>query len=148
MQLTRYTDYSLRVLVYLCLKKDDSVTITEIAEYYQISRNHLVKVVHHLANLGFIRTTRGKGGGIRIAHPPNEISIGDVVRKTEPNFDIVECFSNKKQSCMVEPICALKGILSDASQSFLDVLDQYTLADAIKQGTPVSASIGLVQMSK
>ena len=136
MQLTRYTDYSLRVLLYLGLKQTqpkttDSITISEIAEYYKISRNHLVKVVHHLANDGFINTTRGKGGGLRLAHSPEDICIGDVVRKMEPNFNIVECFNPTGQDCEIEPLCALKNSLGEATASFLSVLDKYTLADGI-----------------
>ena len=133
MQLTRYTDYSLRVLAYLSQKNDHAVTISEIANYYDISRNHLVKVVHHLASTGFIKTTRGKGGGIRLAHKPESIIIGDVVRQTEPHFDIVECFNHENQPCVIEPLCALKNSLYEASKSFLAVLDKYTLADAIKK---------------
>ena len=131
MQLTHYTDYSLRVLVYLSLKPGICVTITEIADYYKISRNHLVKVVNHLANAGYINTTRGKGGGLRLAHAPVDICIGDVVRKMEPNFNIVECFNPAGQYCEVEPLCALKKTLGEAISSFLGVLDQYTLADAV-----------------
>jgi len=141
MQLTRYTDYSLRVLAYLSLKNDCAVTISEIANYYNISRNHLVKVVHHLASTGFINTTRGKGGGIRLAHKPESICIGDVVRQTEPNFDIVECFNSKNQPCIIEPLCALKMSLYEASQSFLAVLDKYTLADAVRKDSPVAQTI-------
>ena len=141
MQLTRYTDYSLRVLAYLSLKNDCAVTISEIANYYDISRNHLVKVVHHLASTGFINTTRGKGGGIRLAHKPESICIGDVVRQTEPNFDIVECFNHTNQPCVIEPLCALKMSLHEASQSFLAVLDKYTLADAVKNNSPVMQSV-------
>jgi Rrf2 family nitric oxide-sensitive transcriptional repressor len=141
MQLTRYTDYSLRVLAYLCMKDDCAVTISEIADYYSISRNHLVKVVHHLASIGFINTTRGKGGGIRLAHKPESIRIGDVVRQTEPNFDIVECFNHENKPCIIEPLCALKMSLYEATKSFLAVLDKYTLADAIKKDSPVMQSV-------
>lgn len=131
MQLTHYTDYSLRVLIYLTLKPGISVTITEIAAYYKISRNHLVKVVNHLANAGYIRTTRGKGGGLRLARAPAEICIGDVVRKMEPNFNIVECFNPHGQYCEVESLCALKKTLGEAMSGFLAVLDKYSLADAV-----------------
>ncbi len=133
MQLTRHTDYSLRVLAFLCLKRKDAVTITEIADYYSISRNHLVKVVHHLSNAGFITTTRGKGGGIRLAHAATDIHIGDVVRKMEPHLDIVECFNSHNPTCNIEPICKLKKTLYEARRAFLTVLDKYTLADAISK---------------
>lgn len=131
MQLTHYTDYSLRVLVYLTLKHDTSVTISEIADYYKISRNHLVKIVNNLANLGYITTIRGKGGGMHLALPADKINIGEVVRNVEPNFDIVECFSADKEGCRIEPVCKLKGILQSAADSFLTELDQYTLQDVI-----------------
>jgi len=131
MQLTHYTDYSLRVLVYLCLKKNRPATITEIAGYYKISRNHLVKIVHNLANLGYIVTMRGKGGGMHLAYPAEEINIGEVVRHVEPHFDIVECFSEHHTDCKIEPICKLKRVLQTATNTFLAELDQYSLQDVI-----------------
>jgi len=131
MQLTLHTDFSLRVLIYLAEKGDTLATISEVASFYDISRNHLVKVVHHLAGAGFIKTTRGKNGGMRLARLPEEISVGDVVRKMEPNFDIVECFNAENRACTVAPLCALKGVLHQASNEFLSLLDSYTLADAI-----------------
>lgn len=134
MQLTLHTDYSLRVLVYLTQKGGEQATISEIADFYQISRNHLVKVVHHLAGKGFIHTTRGKHGGIRLARAPELIAVGDVVRQMEPNFDIVECFNANTPGCTVAPVCALKSVLYQANKEFLAVLDNYTLADAIRQG--------------
>ncbi|HFD91943.1 MAG TPA: Rrf2 family transcriptional regulator [Gammaproteobacteria bacterium] len=132
MQLTLYTDYSLRVLVYLGLKGEDLATISEIAEHFGISRNHLVKVVHNLATHNFIHTVRGKGGGMRLARSPDLVNIGDVVRHTEPNFNIVECFEKDNQGCAIKPICKLKGALHRASRSFMNVLDEYTLADVLQ----------------
>lgn len=132
MQLTQYTDYSLRVLIYLSQKKQGELaTITEIAEFYGISRNHLVKVVHNLATYGFIQTMRGKNGGMCLARPADEIGIGEVVRQTEPNFDIAECFNKENNSCVIEPMCALKSILGDARTSFIQTLDRYTIANAL-----------------
>jgi Rrf2 family transcriptional regulator, nitric oxide-sensitive transcriptional repressor len=131
MQLTRYTDYSLRVLVYLGMKADGWATITEQAEFYAISRNHLVKVVHHLAQQGFINTLRGKHGGMALARAPGLIGIGDVVRRTEPNFHIAECFNPTADHCVLEPDCRLKSILNEANLAFLGVLDRYTIADAV-----------------
>jgi len=133
MQLTRHTDYSLRVLAYLCLKNERAVNISEIADYYSISRNHLVKVVHHLSSTGFIITTRGKGGGIRLAHKAIDICIGDVVRKMEPHFDIAECFNSDNPKCTIEPICVLKSTLYEAKNAFIAVLDKYTLADTLSK---------------
>ena len=133
MQLTLHTDYSLRVLIYLAQKKDGLTTISEIADFYRISRNHLVKVVHHLSTENFIQTTRGKHGGMRLARAPEMISVGEVVRRMEPNFDIVECFSASNQPCTVVSVCALKEVLYRAGNEFLAVLDKYTIADATKQ---------------
>lgn len=133
MQLTLYTDYSLRVLAYLSVKPDGLVTISEVAEFYNISRNHLVKVVHNLSQKGFITTIRGKSGGMRLARPADQIGIGEVVRQTEPNFHIVECFDKNTTPCGVLPACALKGVLAQAGEKFLEVLDQYTVADILRK---------------
>ena len=136
MQLTLYTDYTLRVLVYLSLQPEQTITISEIADFYAISRNHLVKVVHNLATLGYIHTTRGKGGGLRLAVNPTQVTIGEIVRKVEPNFDIVECFNAQNNKCVIEPLCALKNALWQANREFLAALDRHTLADAIKRDHP------------
>ena len=132
MQLTLYTDYSLRVLLYLGLKPQRMATITDIAQSYGISRNHLVKVVHNLATQGFIHSTRGRGGGITLARPAAEINIGDVVRHTEVNFDLVECFGRERNSCPIAAACFLKGALYEAQRAFMGVLDRYTLADVLE----------------
>lgn len=133
MQLTLYTDYSLRVLIYLSMHKDRSATISEIAEFYQVSRNHLVKVVHNLSLKNYINSTRGKGGGLRLARDASEIIVGSVVRDTEPNFNIVECFADNADPCTVEPVCTLKSILGQATNNFLKTLDSYTIADMLKK---------------
>ena len=132
MQLTLYTDYSLRVLLYLGLNTRRMATITDIAQSYGISRNHLVKVVHNLATQGFIHSTRGRGGGITLARPAAEINIGDVVRHTEVNFDLVECFGRERNSCPIAAACFLKGALYEAQRAFMGVLDRYTLADVLE----------------
>ncbi|MBL4852323.1 MAG: Rrf2 family transcriptional regulator [Gammaproteobacteria bacterium] len=129
MQLTQYTDYSLRVLIYLGIHRGRLSTITEISESYQISRNHLVKVVHQLGAQGLIDTVRGKGGGIRLASSPDEINIGDVVRRFE-NLALVECFS-ANDSCVISPSCRLRSVLQEAMRGFMDVLDHYTLKDLL-----------------
>lgn len=148
MQLTQYTDYSLRVLIYLSQKEQGELaTITEIAEFYGISRNHLVKVVHNLATYGFIKTMRGKNGGMCLARPAEEIGIGEVVRQTEPNFDIAECFSQKNNSCVISPICALKNMLGDARTNFIQTLDRYTIAQTLnpKHGLSEKINIRLIK---
>ena len=141
MQLTLYSDYALRTLIYLALW-DDSATISEIADQYQISRNHLVKVVHNLGKLGYITTVRGRHGGLRLAMPPDRINIGEVVRKTEPNFNLVECFDRQNNQCVITPACRLKGVLGEALRAFTTVLDQYTLADMTSNGEALRACLG------
>lgn len=128
MQLTHYTDYSLRVLIFLSLQGDEQrITITDIAEHFSIPRNHLVKVVHRLGLLGYIETTRGKNGGIRLALPADQISIGQVVRQMEATLDVVNC--QAPSPCPIRSGCQLKSILNLATDAFLEVLDQYTVAD-------------------
>lgn len=129
MQLTFYTDYSLRVLIYLAQAEGKAATISEVSGFYRISRNHLVKVVHNLGVQGLIITTRGKHGGMKLARAPETISIGEVVRLTEPNFNLVECFDLQNNNCILTDTCSLKNILYQAKKAFLDVLDAYTLAD-------------------
>ncbi len=146
MQLTLYTDYSLRVLVYLGLKGEQLSTISEIARHYGISRNHLVKVVHNLASHGFIQTSRGKGGGMRLARPPEEINIGEVVRHTEGSFNLVECFDVAGSGCPITPICKLKGALHRAMRGFMSVLDSYVLADVLENGEQLSGMLQVVNV--
>jgi Rrf2 family nitric oxide-sensitive transcriptional repressor len=129
MRLTLYTDYSLRVLIYLAQNPDKLVTISELADFYRISRNHLVKVVHELGLSGYIHTTRGKHGGIRLARSPAHIVIGEVVRKTEPDFALLECLNPDADRCVITNVCKLKSVLTDARDTFLGQLDRYTLAD-------------------
>lgn len=131
MQLTLYTDYSLRVLLYLGMNPERQVTINELAEAYGISRNHLVKVVHHLGQTGYVHTMRGKSGGIRLGKPADEIVIGQVVRKTEPHMNLLECFEEETNTCPITAACALKHALYQARKAFIDVLDSYTLADVL-----------------
>lgn len=131
MQLTHYTDYGLRVLLYLATC-EGGATIAEIAERYSVSRNHLVKVVHALGQRGYVLTERGRGGGITLGRPAAQIRIGDVVRDMEPNFHIVECFNPVVNECVITPQCLLKHALVDAHQAFMKTLDGYTLADVAK----------------
>jgi Rrf2 family nitric oxide-sensitive transcriptional repressor len=131
MQFTHFTDYSLRTLIYLGARQDTLATISEIADKYGISQSHLTKVVHQLANRGYIQTLRGKGGGMRLARLPQLINIGDVVRDMEGNTNLVECFNAKNQSCPLLPACTLKSVLAEARRNFFDTLDRYTLADLL-----------------
>jgi len=131
MQLTSYTDYSLRTLIYLGTHQDRLVTISEISEFHGISRNHLVKAVHNLGKNGFIQTIRGKSGGIRLARKPEEIILADVVRLTEPHMNIQECFSRETNTCPLIDCCKLTGVLYQARQGFMKVLESNTLADIL-----------------
>lgn len=130
MRLTHHADLSLRVLMHLALTGEQRVTIQDISEAFDISRNHLMKVAHKLAGLGYIESTRGSGGGIRLDHSPESIVIGRVVRDMEPDFGLVECFRPENR-CVITPTCALPRMLDEALRAFLAVLDQYTLADLV-----------------
>ena len=143
MRLTAYTDYSLRVLIQLALRPDKLVTISEIARAYRISEHHLMKVVHQLGVAGYIETVRGHGGGMRLAKKPTEIVVGDVVRHTEPDLGLVDCFRTPN-SCAIEPACALSGILGEALEAFLAVLDRHTLADLIAKRVPLAHLLNVV----
>ena len=133
MRLTRYTDYSLRTLIYLGLSEPRQSSIAEIARAYGISENHLTKVVHQLGRLGLIRTTRGRGGGLRLGKPPSEIIVGAVVRQTEEDLALVECFASG--ACAITAPCRLRRALSEALAAFLAVLDGYTLQDLLGEGS-------------
>lgn len=144
MRLTNYTDYSLRVLIYLAAKpKDERSNISEIAEAYDISRNHLSKVIHELGKCGFILTIRGRGGGIQLAVPPEEINIGKVVRQIEEDFQLVECFADGPSTCVISPVCGLKHVLNRALNAYLSVLDEYTLADIVQNPIEYQKLLGL-----
>ena len=132
MHITRYTDYSLRVLIYLAAEGDRLTTIQEIADSYEISKNHLMKVVHQLNKKGYIETIRGKKGGMRLHMASEAINIGVLVRETEQDLNIVECFSSRN-GCKITPVCGLKSMFNEALNAFLSVLDQYTLADVIQE---------------
>jgi Rrf2 family transcriptional regulator, nitric oxide-sensitive transcriptional repressor len=126
MRLTRYTDYALRVLIYLAARPEELSAINDISRAYGISQNHLMKVVSDLASNGYVTSLRGRKGGIRLAVPAKDINVGDVVRHTEEGFDLVDC-----GSCIIAPACGLTSALHDAVKAFLAVLDGYTLADLV-----------------
>jgi Rrf2 family nitric oxide-sensitive transcriptional repressor len=132
MRLTTFSDYSLRVLIYLGVHDERLATIAEIARAYDISENHLMKVVHHLAQHGYIETVRGNTGGMRLARSAGAINVGEVVRGTEGNLKIVECFDEATSNCRIESACALKGILGRAVDAFFAALELYTLADLLE----------------
>lgn len=132
MQLTQFTDFALRTLVYLAVRREGLCTIGEIAQAYGISENHLMKVVNRLAVRGYVETIRGKGGGLRLASEPRLIGIGAVVRDMEERFDIVECFDQARQGCPLLPDCTLKSVLHAATGQFMATLDRFTLEDVLK----------------
>lgn len=143
MRLTLYTDYALRLLMYLALKPDALATIQEVAEAYGISRNHLMKIAQELGRGGFVETVRGRGGGLRLKTDADRIRIGDVVRATEDDFRLVECFDPTSNRCVITGPCRLRGALAEALDAYLAVLDRFTLADLVTQRTPLEDILGL-----
>lgn len=132
MQLTSFTDYGLRALIYMATLPEGRLTnITEVTDTYGVSRNHMVKIINQLSRAGFVAAIRGKNGGIRLGMHPRNIIIGDVVRKLEP-LQLVDC-----ERCTITPACRLKKALNDAVQLFLKELDGYTLADLVEGNTPL-----------
>ncbi|MDE0174288.1 MAG: Rrf2 family transcriptional regulator [Defluviicoccus sp.] len=140
MQLTRYSDYSVRALIYLGLNRHRRCTAQEIADAYGISQSHLMKSIHRLGQKGFIATTRGKNGGLELAMPASQINLGEVFRTTERNFKLAECFAGEKEnSCAIAGPCVLTHVLEMALQAFLDVLDRHTLQDLLASANALTA---------
>lgn len=137
MRLTMYTDYALRLLMFLALEPDNLATIQEAAAAYGISRNHLMKVAQELGRAGFVETVRGRGGGLRLGRKASEIKVGDVVRATEEDFRIVECFDPGRNRCVITGPCRLRGVLREALEAYLTVLDRYTVADLVVARQPL-----------
>ena len=131
MRLTRFTDYSLRVLIYLGLQPDRLVTIRCISDSYGISRNHLMKVVSLLTRMGYLKAQRGPGGGIRLAREPHQINLADVIRDTEEDLVMVECF-DEDGHCIITPVCKLQNIIGQALKAYLDTLESHTLQDLLQ----------------
>ena len=130
MRLTNFSDYALRVLLYAAARRDELITIEETAKVYGISKAHLMKVVNQLTRAGYLNAVRGRYGGLTLAMRPNKIRLGDVVRATEPDFAMVECFGSDNQ-CRITPRCRLRGVLKEALGAFMSTLDRYTLADLV-----------------
>ena len=131
MKLTAFTDYSLRVLLYLAAQPGRRATIGQVAAAYDISENHLVKVVHFLGKQGWLRNVRGKGGGLELALPPEQIVLGEVVRQTEGEATMAACLGDDGGDCCIAPSCRLRGVLAEAVAAFHAVLDRCTLADLV-----------------
>ncbi|MCW3475153.1 RrF2 family transcriptional regulator [Limobrevibacterium gyesilva] len=144
MRLTAFTDYSLRALMYLAAEqpgRENLARIADIAAAYGISEAHLTKVVYLLAQGGEIETIRGRNGGLRLGRPPDQINLGQLIRRTEPDLTLVECFDGG--ACRVDTACALKHVLHEALDAFLAVLDRYTLADLMAPRRDIAALLGL-----
>ncbi len=133
MHLTQFSDYALRVALYLACHPETRVSVEEISRAYGISRHHLVRVVQSLNELGVVESQRGRGGGMRLARDPSEINVGWLIRRTEPHFHLTECFDPATNTCPIAPACGLKGALLRAQQAFLAVLDEYTLDQFLQQ---------------
>ncbi len=131
MKLTAFTDYSLRVLIYLAAQPAERATIAQSARSFEVSEHHLVKVVHFLGKQGWLDNVRGKGGGLELGKPPEAIVVGRVVRETEGMSQMAECFGEAHADCCIAPDCRLRGVLVDAMKAFYEVLDRYTLADLV-----------------
>ena len=131
MRLTNFSDYALRVLMYAAVRREHLITIEETAERYGISRTHLMKVANLLTRSGYLTAVRGRAGGLRLGRAPEQIGLGDVVRATEPDFALVECFRAGEGYCCITPHCRLRGVLGEALAAFIATLDRYTLADLL-----------------
>lgn len=138
MRLAEYTDYTLRVLMYCAANPDRLVTIAELAEHHGVSKNHLMKIVNDLSRQGVVQTTRGRGGGLRLLKRPDDIRIGDVVRSSETDFRLVECFDSRTNTCTLTPSCRLKGLFDSALQAYFNELDRVTLTDIIAPPAPLT----------
>lgn len=129
MQLTLFSDYSLRILLYLTAHHGRRVALPEISAAYGVSHHHLVKIVQRLIDHGWVESVRGRGGGLSLARPPTEINIATVVRQTEPHMNLVECFDAQTNTCPIDPACGLKGVLLRAREAFLNELEGHSLAE-------------------
>ncbi|MDZ7824915.1 MAG: Rrf2 family transcriptional regulator [Gammaproteobacteria bacterium] len=149
MRLTLHTDYSIRVLIYLAAQGQDGsvATIGDIADTHGISQNHLTKVIRTLVRGGHVRTLRGRSGGLRLARPPEEIELGQLIRETEPDFSLVECMG-RDGHCVLEPACQVRGVLIEARDAFLAVLDRYSLADMLQRPAEVRQVLRIIEPAK
>jgi Rrf2 family nitric oxide-sensitive transcriptional repressor len=139
MQISAYSDYSLRVLMQAALRSPARITVDEVAQTYGISRHHLVKIVHDLGRSGYLATQRGIGGGFTLARPPGEIRLGDIVRLGEDTETVIECMDKNHRPCRIAPACRLKGVLDEAAAAFFEVLDGYSLADLVQRPAKLRA---------
>ena len=145
MRLTNYTDYALRTLMYLAVSRDRLVTIQDIASLHSISKNHLTKVVHHLGQIGFVATVRGRNGGLKLGLEPIDINIGAVVRQTETDFYMAECFHKENNRCVYASACVLEDVLGAATAAYLKVLDGVNLDDLVQKTSGRMGQVSAVQ---
>jgi Rrf2 family nitric oxide-sensitive transcriptional repressor len=146
MRLTDYTDYALRVLLYLTVRGEGLSTIQDISDAYGISKNHLMKVVQQLGELGWVETVRGRNGGLRLAENSDALTVGEIVRATESDFALVGCFPDQhgeSRTCVITPQCRLRGALESARNAFLAELDRYTIGEVAGPHGPMAALLGL-----
>jgi Rrf2 family nitric oxide-sensitive transcriptional repressor len=144
MRLTLYADYALRLLMLLGLEPDRLVTIEEVADRFSISKNHLMKVAYQLGQAEYLETVRGRNGGLRLGKAPDQIVVGEVVRKMEPDFAVVEC-QNPAGYCKIAPCCTLRSAMKEAVEAFLEKLDQYTLENLLRPKAKLRRLLGLNQ---
>jgi Rrf2 family nitric oxide-sensitive transcriptional repressor len=155
MRLTDYTDYSLRVLLYLSVRPSGLSTIQEISDAYGISKNHLMKIVQQLGELGWVETVRGRNGGLRLSSRTNDLTIGDIVRRTESDFALVGCLVNQPADrqassharCVIQPACRLRGVLATARDAFLAELDKHTVGELAQPANDLAALLGIVSIA-
>lgn len=143
MRLTYHTDYALRVLIHLAVNRGQPTRVADVAESYGISRNHLLKVALRLGRLGYLKTLRGRSGGIALARDPEEINLGEVVRGMEDDFSLVECIQKEGGACAISPSCRLKNVVRQALEAFLTVFDSYSLADIAANRDEIAELLGL-----
>jgi Rrf2 family nitric oxide-sensitive transcriptional repressor len=142
-QLSAYSDYSLRVLMHAALRRPERVTIDEVSAAFAISRHHLVKIVHDLGRSGYLKTHRGISGGFTLARPAGDIRVGDVVRLGEESETVIECTRRREGPCRIRSVCRLKGVLDEAAAAFFAVLDRYSLADLVAKPSPLRHALGI-----
>ena len=145
MKLTTYTDYALRVLMYVALRSGELVRTDEVAASFGISRNHLSKIVHNLGSKGYLRTVQGRNGGLQLAGDAAKITVGQVVRDFEPDFNLVECFDSTQSNCRIQPSCVLAGKLGNALSAFLGRLDGVTLRDLVAPRHKLQSRLGMTR---
>lgn len=143
MQLSTYSDYSLRVLMYAALRDPEWMTVDEVAGAFGISRHHIAKIVHDLRRSDHLQTQRGIGGGFRLGRTPGEICLGDIVRLGEESETVMDCRDQFQQPCRIFPACRLKGVFDEAAAAFFSVLDSYTLADLVRQPVKLCAALNI-----